>query len=114
MRRWFEMATRWTYRAKYLRTGSGPPASGGWTYTTHSNACTLSVMVVRQEGANVNFVSVITFGEKAAVAEQVATRNSDEQVVTLNDGLILRCTEAGVTLTDGSGRLIDSAVMSGR
>ena len=35
--RWFERATRWVYRARYLSTTAGPP-NGGCEYTTQSVA----------------------------------------------------------------------------
>jgi len=68
-----------------------------------------SVLVVRQEGQNVAFVSVIDFGEQATAAEQLETANDGEQVVSLGGGLKVINSPRGVTLTDEEGTLIEQA-----
>ncbi|MEK6246601.1 MAG: heparinase II/III family protein [Planctomycetales bacterium] len=68
-----------------------------------------SILMARQEGSAVDFVTVISFGSQPAEVTLAKGSQGDKQTVVLPDGRTLTNTVDGITLSDRGGRVIERA-----
>ncbi len=67
------------------------------------------VLIARQEGANVDFVTVISFGDDPVEAKRLPSENRNVQIVELPGGIRVQNTPTGVVLIDADGKTLEQA-----